>query len=695
MMIDGATVERAAFAAGLRAAIAPVMGVAEWADRYRVLSKGSSSEPGRWSTARTPYLREIMDCLSADNPVQDVVLQKSTQIGGTECGNNWIGSIMHQGLGPTMIVLPTSSAAKKASKTRIAPMVADVPELRARVRDAKSRDSGNTTLLKEFDGGVLILAGANSATELKSSPVRNIFLDEIDEYPADVDGQGDPEELATKRSDTFARQKRLKVSTPTNEGGRIDAAYQASDQRRYYVPCPHCAHEQTLRWEQLRWETRKVWEVVRADDGEVVQVEPNADGAVERDTRELLDVWYECEGCAAKIYEHYKTRMLNAGRWIAHNPGPDRAAGFHINALYSPIGWFGWRKAVLAWFRAQEDTSGLKKKTFHNTVLGLANKVDGETIDEHWLKGRVETWRLGSRVPAGALALCAGCDVQGDRLEVYVWGYGRDYESWLVDWHVIHGSPALEETWTALDALLARAWVHELGGKLRIEQLAIDGGDGNTTHFVRAWVRRWAVVSRRVICTKGQAVQGKPLLGRPSDQDVHWRGGVIKNGVKMWPLGSDTGKAAFYARLRLEKQGPGFVHLPTGLPEDIFAQLTAERMQTRLVRGHPVHEWHLPRGRRNEALDCRVMADAAAERWGIRRAPWDRIEASLRAAARDLFESPVTDDAGTPASSEEAAPIETMRAAELDPAIRALVAQTSARRPSGRAPMRTPRREGW
>lgn len=554
--------------------------MSDWADEHRILSKAASAEPGRWSTERTPYLREIMNTLSASDPTPIVVFQKPTQIGGTETGNNWIGSIIDQGLGPTMIVLPTSNAAKKASRTRVGPMIQETPRLREKVRDAKSRDSGNTMLLKEFDGGVLIFAGANSATELKSSPVRNLFEDETEEYPADVDGQGDPEELAEKRTDTFARRKIFKCSTPTITGGRIDVAYKSSDQRRFYVPCPHCEHEQTLRFEQLRWETRKVWENVSVETGEVTVAEPDAPGAIERDTGELLDVHYECEACHGRIDEHVKPELLDNGRWIAANPGPDRAAGFKINALYSPLGWFSWRQVVLKWLEAQRDTSGTKLKTFYNTVLGEAYDEAGDAIEAHFLKARVEPWRLGAVVPAKCLLLFAGVDVQHNRLECYVWGFGRDLETWLIDRQIVFGSPALHETWAALEDLLGRAYAHAGGSTLRITAMAVDASDGVTTHFVRVFARKWAH-SRRVIAVKGQAVAGKALIGRPTKQDVNHRGQIIKHGVELWPYGSDTAKGALYARLKIEEAGPGYVHLPSGLPDEVFDQLTAERRVTR------------------------------------------------------------------------------------------------------------------
>jgi phage terminase large subunit GpA-like protein len=623
-----------AFAEGL--ALDPETTVSEWADANRMLSKAASAEPGRWDTSRTPYLREIMDALSSSDPTQVVVFQKPTQIGGTECGNNWVGSIIDQGLGPTMIVLPTSNAAKKASRTRVGPMIQETPVLREKVRDAKSRDSGNTILLKEFDGGVLILAGANSATELKSSPVRNLFLDEIEEYPADVDGQGDPEELAEKRTDTFARRKIFKTSTPTIVGGRIDRAYKAGDQRLYCVPCPHCAQRQPLRLEQLRWETRKVWEVTRMDDGEIVQVEPDTPGSVERDTGELLDVHYECESCHARIDEHAKTDMLAQGQWLAQNPGPDRAKSYKLNALYSPLGWFSWRAIVLKRLEAERDPSGTKKKTFTNTVGAEAYAEDGERIEPHWLKARVEPWRIGGVLPARCLMLALGVDVQGNRLEAYVWGYGRDREKWLIDRHIIFGSPALDETWQGLEDLLAKGYVHAGGQSIRIARAAIDASDGNTTHYVRVFARKWAM-SGRVIAVKGQAVAGKALIGKPTKQDVNYRGEILKHGVDLWPYGADTAKGVLYAQLRIDEPGPGYVHFPSGLPDAFFEQLTAETRVTRYLRGHPRTEWVREKGRANEALDCAGMADAAAESVGLSRVNWDALERLVNPQQKDFF----------------------------------------------------------
>jgi phage terminase large subunit GpA-like protein len=264
----------------------PDLTVSEWADRHRWLSSRASAEPGRYRTARTPYMREIMDALSPASPVQRVVFMKAAQVGATEAGNCFIGFVMHHAPGPMLAVQPTVELAKRNSRQRIDPLIEESPELRERIKPARARDAGNTMLSKEFAGGILIMTGANSAVGLRSTPARYLFLDEVDAYPASADEEGDPVSLAEARSLTFAhRRKALLVSTPTIRGlSRIEREFEASDQRRYFVPCPHCGHRQWLRFERLRWDK----------------------GCPE--TAE-----YHCEGCEKPIAEHHKTQMLAAG----------------------------------------------------------------------------------------------------------------------------------------------------------------------------------------------------------------------------------------------------------------------------------------------------------------------------------------------------------------------------------------------
>lgn len=325
----------------------PILTVSEWSDENRYLSQKAASEPGRWRTDRTPYLRAIMDALSASSPIQRVVFEKGAQIGATESGLNWIGYVIDQAPGPMLSVAPTVDMAKRYSKQRVAPMIEESPALRDSVADSRSRDSGNTVLAKEFAGGVLVMTGANSAVGLRSMPARYVFLDEVDGYPGDVDGEGDPVALAEARTRTFQRRKIYMVSTPTIAGrSRIDREFSKSDQRRFFVPCPHCDHFQTLQFKQLKWPKQ---EPTRAT--------------------------YWCEDCGAEIGEEHKTEMLRRGEWRATAEGDGRTVGFHLSSMYSPVGWMSWVEIAQRWEAAQGDPELLKE--FINTRLVDTADSDG------------------------------------------------------------------------------------------------------------------------------------------------------------------------------------------------------------------------------------------------------------------------------------------------------------------------------
>ena len=390
----------------------PALLVSDWADKHRMLGSRGSAEPGPWRTNRTPYLRDVMDALSPAHPARRVVFMKGAQVGGTECGNNWIGYVIHHAPGPMLAVQPTTELAKRFSDQRIDPLVEETPAIRQRVAPARSRDSGNRQLSKEFPGGQLVMTGANSAVGLRSMSARFLFLDEVDAYPGDVEGEGDPVALAEARARTFGwRRKTLLVSTPTISGlSRIEREYLASDQRRFFLPCPHCAAMQWLRFERLVWE----------------KGEPDS-------------ARYLCEACDGAIGEQHKTAMLAGGEWrptaIAGDP---HAIGFHISALYSSVGWFSWSQAVRDWEAAQGDDRAIK--TFRNTVLGETWQESGEAPDWQRLYDRREEWAPGT-VAEGGLLLTAGVDVQRDRLEASIWAWAQDRQSWLIEHRILVGNP--------------------------------------------------------------------------------------------------------------------------------------------------------------------------------------------------------------------------------------------------------------
>ncbi|HXF89299.1 MAG TPA: phage terminase large subunit family protein [Xanthobacteraceae bacterium] len=576
----------------------PALTVSEWADRHRVLSPRASAEPGRYRTARTPYMRAIMDALSPTHPARRIVVMKSAQVGFTEAGNNWIGYVIHHVPGPMLAVQPTVELAKRFSRQRIDPLIAESPSLRERVKPARSRDAGNTVLSKEFPAGLLVITGANSAVGLRSMPARYLFLDEVDAYPPSADEEGDPVALAEARTRTFSwRSKVLLGSTPTIHGvSRIEREYEASDQRRYFVPCPHCGAMQWLKFERLRWDKGK----------------PET-------------AHYECESCDGRIEERHKTAMLAAGAWRATAQAQDPGTiGFHISALYSPVGWLSWENIARLWEAATTDEA---KRSFKNGVLGETWVETGEAPDWQRLYERRESWQIGT-VPSGTLFLTAGADVQKDRIEVSVWAWGRGLESWLVDHLVIDGGPECAEAWARLSALLNRTWPHALGARLGLAKLGID--TGYEAPAVYAWAR--AHGPAQVAAVKG--VEGfnraAPVTG-PSYVDVTEGGRKLRRGARLWTVAVATFKSETYRCLRLAAPTDdelaagatfpaGYVHLPRGAEAEWVKQLVAEQLVTvKTKRGFARLEWQKLR-ERNEALDCRVYARAAvwiagADRW--------------------------------------------------------------------------------
>lgn len=563
--------------------------VTSWAEENVILSSASAAEPGPYRVSRTPYARQIQDCLSPHYPANRVVFIKGTQIGGTQIGLNAIGYYIAHSPCPIMFIQKTVDAVKRVSKQRIAPMIAESKTLRDKVADARSRDSGNTMLQKDFPGGTLVMTGANSAVGLRSMPARFLFPDEVDSYEAEAEDEGDPIKLAERRTQTFGhRRKIFLVSTPTVKGrSRIEAEYEASDQRMYWVPCPHCGALQTLKFPNLKWE----W------------------GYPET-------VHYACEVNGCVIEESAKEQMLSDGKWIA--ACPERGvAGFHLNSLYSPPGWMGWAEIAAEWEEAQADlklNKPEKLKTFVNTILAESWEDRGDAPDWHKLYDRREDWPVGV-VPAGGLVLTSFTDVQGDRLETSVWAWGEGLECWLVEHKVIMGAPNEAATWAALADLLVKQYQHESGHRLAIEMSMVDSGA--YTSEVYKFVR--SQDPRRVLASKGQK-HGKNVSWLGSEMDDPHDGkrrGV--GGRKIRNIATNRLKHDLYRALRLERPTaesgepfpPGYVHLSKAVSEDGCRQLVSEVYEPK------GDAWVLKNGERNEWLDCWVGARAAAYWAGV------------------------------------------------------------------------------
>jgi phage terminase large subunit GpA-like protein len=557
----------------------PDITVSEWAVRNRVLPKGTTSRPGPFKPEK--FQIEMMDVI-LDPLVHEVVIQKSTQVGYSDAViNNICGYFIDADPKPIMLVQPTIDNAKDYGKKRITPMIESCPALRAKIKPPTSRRAGNTLALKEFPGGFLKLTGANSGAGLRSDPVPVVLFDEVDGYPIDVDGEGDPIAIGTRRTDGFADYKIVKGSTPAKPKGisPIERDFLRSDMRRFYVPCPFCSVKQVFWWRDPLSKLYRLFYSVDADG----QVDPES-------------VAYICTGCQKKIPERYKQQMLNGGEWVAEFP--DRmTVGFHINALYSP--WReNWHALAQEWHEANKEGNPEKLKAFINLRLGETWEEQGDAIEAVALKARLEAYQ--AEVPDGVGLLTASVDVQSDRLECVVKGWGEKEESWLIAYQQLFGDPGQEAVWNELDSFLLSTWEHASGQKVKITCTMIDSG-GLHTDSVYRFVR--ARQGRKIFCLKGSSESGKEILGKFSINNQYR--------VKLWLIGTDTAKDRIFARMKIPGPGPGYMHLPDFIEDEYLAQLTSEKAVRRYRRGKGTIREYLKTRARNEALDLEVYALAA------------------------------------------------------------------------------------
>ena len=582
----------------------PIIEVSEWADTNRFLSEKVSSESGLWRTSRTPYLKEPMDALSPHSPYEIIVFQKPRQVGGTEAGNNALGCWIDVAPGPINYAMPTVETLKKNSKIRISTLFDDSPALRNKIIDPRKRDSGNTLFLKEFDGGYLNLIGANSAVSLRSVPSRYLMADEIDGWPYDVNGEGDPLSILLKSQDTYgSRKKAFLVSTPTIKGlSRIESYLERSDARKYFVPCLECGSFQILLFSNLVWEKGK----------------PHT-------------VYYKCSHCGSPMRNDDKQMMLEQGKWKPTRKSTNpKLVGFWLSSLYSPVGWFSWEQLIDEWEDAQGNPQ--KLKVVVNTRFAETWEEKGEAPPWRELFNRRESYPQNV-IADGGLLLVAGCDVQKDRVEVEIVAYGRGKESWSIDYRVLPCDTSnIKSIRKVLNPLFDELFTTKSGHHLSLRLLGIDTGYNTTVIY--EWGREMG--SDRVMLLKGRD-KINTILSRPSSVDINLAGGVIKKGAKLWGVGVNIVKSEIYAYLRLKKPKEGeeypagYIHFPE-YDEEFFKQMTAEELVKRKTKkGYYIFEFQKIRTR-NEALDCRVYARAASAFIGLdrfREKHWVEIESSL------------------------------------------------------------------
>jgi phage terminase large subunit GpA-like protein len=370
-----------------------------------VLSRESSAEPGQWFTSRAEYQRGVMDAMT-DPDVSVVVVEKAAQVGATELLLNDIGFHLDRDPAPILMIHPTVEAGETWSKERLAPMLRDTEVLRGKVAEPTSRSSENQIRFKLFPGGFIALVGANAPTGLAMRPIRIVLADEVDRFPVSAGTEGDPLKLAAKRQTTFWNRRTVLVSTPVHKATSvIHREYLNSDQRRFFVPCPACNHFQTLRWENVKWD--------KAADTEERDGSPHWPHKPE-------SAHYVCEECGSLWDDVQRWNAVGQGQWRATaKPKTPGMAGFHIPGLLSP--WLTLADIVTEFLNAKGVPELLQVWT--NTVLGDVWEESGEAVEPSALASRGEAY-TPQGLPSGVKLLAAGVDVQADRLECVVIGFG-------------------------------------------------------------------------------------------------------------------------------------------------------------------------------------------------------------------------------------------------------------------------------
>jgi phage terminase large subunit GpA-like protein len=554
--------------------VTEVLSVTDWADRYRMLPETSTS-PGPYVSSVVPYARRPQDCL-ADPDVTCVALCWAVQTTKSTVLENGVAYRIHRMPSPMVIVQPKIEAAESWAKERLVPMIVVTSVLRERVRLGRSSDS--TLRYKRFPGGFIFVASAASATDLASRSAPFVLCDEVDRYEI-IPGEGNPVEIVARRQGAADIGLLAVTSTPRDAETTIIWPYlEGGTHEKYEVPCPHCSHMQPLEFSRLKWTKGKPDTVV-----------------------------YLCRACETPISETQKRTMLEQGGWVATNP-EGAYPSFHLNALYSPFGKSSWAVLASEWERAQGKPADLQ--VFVNTRLAELWTETAEVADPDALFGRLESWEEFT-VPDGVGVLTFGADVQANRIEVRVWGWGASLESWLVAVYVIPGDPQKEpdapgSIWHQVDAVLNREYRHASGRPVRIAAGLIDSG------FATSQVYRFTRNRRhlRLFASKGIGGEGLKVLGKPTLQG--------KERVILYPVGVDEAKREFLRSQILESShGPGFVHLPDWISSDEPRQLTAEKRVRRITRGRVAYAWvKKSQDEPNEALDCRIYARAALEQLG-------------------------------------------------------------------------------
>ncbi len=605
------------------------LNVSEWAEKYRVLTSGTSAEAGPWRTSRTPYLEEPMKAFT-DPRVDHIVLVSASQTGKSEFELNCLGYIIHEDPGGVLYVHPTVDDGKKFSRTRVAPMIRESKVLREKVAADKGRDASNTVLQKVFPGGMVTITGSNAPSALASNPCRYIIGDEMDRWARSAGKEGDPWELARARQTTFYNRKAIEVSTPTVLGdSRIAASFETGTRERWCHKCPDCGEYVNIQFKDIRFTYDTI---------------PNG---VNKSYIPHKEIYWVCPKCGVAHEEREMRKQPQ--KWVAENPEAitKGCRSFWLNAFCSP--WTSWYTIVQKYLDAKDDP--VKLEVIYNTLFGQLWERRGDVPDNGVMLSRREHYE--AELPEGVLLITIGVDTQDDRLEYEVVGHGAWGETWGIQKGEILGIPDISDkdgVWARLDEIIDREWKFEDGRSLKSSMTFIDSGG----HFTKDVYYQCALrFHKRVFPIKGRGGEGYPFTQIPKKQIVEIDGRRLGE-VWLYTIGVDAGKSQIMNSIRVQTPGARYAHFPSndgkGYDANYFDGLLSEHLTLAKTRAGSAAKWiweKLPGHRRNEPLDIRNYALAAASAMNP---DWDKLAREVHALIPGKAEAPQLTQAHGPAA---------------------------------------------
>lgn len=576
----------------------------QWANRHFYLSAESSQGEKRWVSY--PFQR-VMLCAMGDDDIEEVTLRKSARVGYSKMLVAIMMYFAHHKRRNQCLWQPTDADSDEFCKSEVEPALRDVKVMRQVFPMFMAKSKANTLNMKKFLGSLLYLKGGTSAGNYRRMTLQVALLDEFDQFDQKIEKSADPFTLANKRLEGATYPKIICGTTPRIRGlSHIEKREIAAVARlRFMFECPHCGVEHPLLWggkdktHGMKWDHHD-------PEGTAHHVCPHCHGKITQD--QYLHIAET--GCWVSTCGNYRAYATKSGDYYwTDGQGnrlvrPPRHTAFHVWTAYSPqTTWGVIVRQFLECVRAAKNGDKAPLEGFVNETLGETWEDEAEKADVHALLARAEDYPLRV-VPQGGLQLAAGVDTQDTWWAITIWAFGRGGEMWAVDWQIIDGNPADERDWAKVDAYLQQPLQHVTGAVMKVAAAAVDTG-GHFTHQAYNFCR--ANIGKRYYAVQGENKEGQPVKGKASNQDVNWKGRIIKNGVKLWRVGTDTAKDLFFGRLKVTEPGAGFVHFSKRLPPEFFNGLTAEvRRMIKTSRG-PSYRW-VKVADRNEALDTTVYA---------------------------------------------------------------------------------------